>query len=254
MHRMKAIIIGAGRGIRMMPETESFPKCLIDGVQDQRVLDYILNAIAYAGIDDIIFVGGYHIEKVEQAYPHLRFYNNTEWENNNILESLMYAAPEMDTALVVSYSDIIFSRDLVKQVITCDADVALVIDQGWRQRYVGRTQHPESQAEKVIVKNGKIIEIGKHLPSEGVYGEFIGLAKFNRETARLMRDHYLEIREQYLTRPFHHAPNIRMAYLTDMLQELINLGIDTKPVDIWANWAELDTTQDLARARERLDL
>lgn len=107
---MKAIIIGAGRGIRMMPETESFPKCLIDGVQDHRVLDYILNAIAYADIDDIIFVGGYHIEKVEQAYPHLRFYNNTEWENNNILKSLMYAAPEMDTALVVSYSDIIFSR------------------------------------------------------------------------------------------------------------------------------------------------
>jgi choline kinase len=251
---MKAIIIGAGRGIRMMPETESYPKCMIDGVQNKRVLDYILDAIAFAGIDDIIFIGGYHIEKVEQAYPRLRFYNNTEWANNNILESLMYAAPEMDTDVVVSYSDIVFSHDLVQQIVDNDAAAALVIDRDWRKRYVGRTMHPESQAEKVIVEEGQVIEIGKHLPSEGVYGEFIGLAKFNQETARLMADHYHEIRDHYLTLPFHQAPNIRMAYLTDMLQELITLGVQMKPVDIWANWAELDTTQDLVQARERLDL
>ena len=35
----KAIIIGAGRGIRMMPETESYPKCMIDGLGGRRVLD-----------------------------------------------------------------------------------------------------------------------------------------------------------------------------------------------------------------------
>ncbi len=227
---------------------------MIDGVQNKRVLDYILDAITFAGIDDIIFIGGYHIEKVERAYPHLRFYNNIEWENNNILESLMYAAPEMDTDVVVSYSDIVFARDLVQKIIANDDAAVLVIDRGWRQRYMGRTLHPESQAEKVIVEKGRVIEIGKHLPSEGAYGEFIGLAKFNHKTARLMRDRYHEIRDHYLTRPFHHAPNIRMAYLTDMLQELIILGIQMIPVDIWADWAELDTPQDLEYARKRLHL
>ena len=214
----------------------------------------ILDAITFAGIDDIIFIGGYHIEKVEEEYPHLRFYDNTEWANNNILESLMYAAPEMDTDVVVTYSDIVFSQDMVQQVVASDAPAALVIDRGWRERYVGRTLHPESQAEKVIVENGLVAEIGKHLPSEDAYGEFIGLAKFNQKTAQLMRDHYREIREHYLTRPFHHASNIRMAYLTDMLQELINMGIQMIPVDIWANWAELDTPQDLLQAKERLQL
>ncbi len=107
---MKAIIIGAGRGIRLMPETESIPKCLMDGMGGQRVLDWILDSLAHAGIDDIVFIGGYQMEKVVQAYPHLRFYNNTEWPNNNVLESLMYAAPEMDTAFVASYSDIVYRR------------------------------------------------------------------------------------------------------------------------------------------------
>ena len=45
---------------------------------------------------------------------------------------------------------------------------------------MGRTLHAESQAEKVVVEDGRVLEIGKHLPSEGAYGEFIGLAKFSQ--------------------------------------------------------------------------
>ena len=250
---MKAIIIGAGRGIRLMPETESIPKCMMDGVGGQRVLDWILDSLAHAGINDVVFIGGYHMGKVVQTYPYLRFYNNTEWPNNNILESLMYAAPEMDTAFVASYSDIVYRRSAAQQLMASDAEVALVVDRDWRQRYVGRTLHPESQAEKVVVKDGRVVEIGKHLPSDGAYGEFIGLAKFSQKAARLMRDRYRQIRDEYLTRPFHKAPNIRMAYLTDMIQELIDLGVRVESVDIWGDWAELDTPQDLARARQRLD-
>ena len=250
---MKAIIIGAGRGIRLMPETESIPKCMMDGVGGQRVLDWILDSLAHAGIDDVVFIGGYHMEKVLQAYPHLRFYHNTEWPNNNILESLMYAAPEMDTAFVASYSDIVYRRSVAQRLMTSDAEVSLMVDRDWRRRYMGRTLHPEYQAEKVVVEDGQVIEIGKHLPSEGAYGEFIGLAKFSQRAARLMRDRYFQICDSYLTRPFHKAPNIRVAYLTDMIQELIDLGVRVEPLDIWADWAELDTPQDLARAREQLD-
>lgn len=249
---MKAIIIGAGRGIRLMPETEDIPKCMMDGMGGQRVLDWILDSLTHAGIDDIVFIGGYHIEKVMQVYPHLRFYNNTEWANNNILESLMYAEPEMDTAFVASYSDIVYRRSTVQRLMASDAEVALVVDRNWRNSYVGRSLHPESQAEKVVVKDGQVLEIGKHLPSDGAYGEFIGLAKFSQRAAQVMRDRYLQIRGDYLTRPFHKAPNIRVAYLTDMIQELIELGVRVEPVDIWGDWAELDTPQDLARARQQL--
>ena len=249
----KAIIIGAGRGIRLMPETESIPKCMMDGVGGQRVLDWILDSLAHAGIDDVVFIGGYHMEKVVRAYPHLRFYNNTEWADNNILESLMYAAPEMDTAFVVSYSDIVYRRNAVQRLMVSDAESALVVDRDWRKVYVGRTLHPESQAEKVVVEDGRVVEIGKHLSSEEAYGEFIGLARFSQGAARLMRDRYFQIHDDHLTCPFHKSPNIRVAYLTDMIQELIDLGVRVEPVDIWGDWAELDTPQDLARARQRLD-
>ena len=246
---MKGIIIGAGRGLRLMPETEDLPKCMMDSIGGQRVLDWILDSLMHAGINDIVFIGGYHIDKVRQNYPQLRFYYNTEWAENNILESLMYAAPEMDTTFVVSYSDIIYQRSVAQQLMKTNTEIALVVDRDWRRRYVGRTLHPESQAEKVIEEDRRIIEIGKHLPSDTAHGEFIGLAKFSRKAACLMKKYYCRIRKGYLCRPFHKAPNIRKAYLTDMIQELIDLGIRVEPMDIWGDWVELDTSQDLAKIK-----
>jgi choline kinase/ubiquinone/menaquinone biosynthesis C-methylase UbiE len=250
---MKAIIIGAGRGIRLMPETESMPKCMMDGIGGKCLLDWILDSLAHAGIDDVVFIGGYHMEKVVQAYPHLRFYHNTEWADNNVLESLMYAAPEMDTAFVASYSDIVYRRSVVQRLMDSDAEVALVVDRDWHRHCIGRTPYAESQAEKVVVEDGRVVEIGKHVPADRACGEFIGLAKFSREAACLMRDRYYQIHDDYLNRPFHKAPNIRAAYLTDMVQELVRLGVQIAPVDIWADWAELDTPQDLAWVKEQFN-
>ena len=87
---MRAIIIGAGRGRRLMPTTADAPKCFAE-VQGKRLLDWALQALSGAGIGDICFIGGYQIDKVRAGYPGFTFRHNTDWENNNILASLMYA-------------------------------------------------------------------------------------------------------------------------------------------------------------------
>src|SRR5690349_17708528 len=55
---MKAIIIGAGRGRRLMPTTADTPKCYAE-VQGHRLLDWALRAFAGANVRDICFIGGY---------------------------------------------------------------------------------------------------------------------------------------------------------------------------------------------------
>lgn len=247
---MKAIIIGAGRGIRLMPETKSYPKCMMDGFSGKRILDWILDSLTSAGVNDVVFIGGYHIEKVMQAYPKMTFNINSEWAENNILTSLFYAEREMNTAFISSYSDIIYPPAVVKKLMKSKADIALVTDRDWRKSYQGRTLHPESQAEKVRVINGKVRFIGKQLSSDLAHGEFIGLAKFTRKGAKMMRDRYNKVVVDYQNKRFHDARNIKVAYLTDMIQELINMGVNVEPVDIFGEWAEIDTPQDLARARK----
>ena len=52
--------------------------------------------------------------------------------------------------------------------------------------------------------------------------------------------------------PFERAPAFRDAYLTDMLQYLIRSGRPITPVAIRGSWREIDTVQDLERARALL--
>jgi len=211
----------------------------------------MLEALEVSGIDDVVFIGGYQIEKIKQAYPHLRFYHNTDWENNNILTSLFYAEEEMDGAFLASYSDIIYRSGVVKELMLSEADITLVVDTDWRARYVGRTLHPESQAEKVIVKDDKVVQIGKHLDSDEAYGEFIGLAKFSKRGAEILKTTYDEVVDKYRDRPFHQAASIKKAYLTNMIQELIARGYAIHKVDINGNWIEIDTEEDFRRARKQ---
>jgi NDP-sugar pyrophosphorylase family protein len=53
--------------------------------------------------------------------------------------------------------------------------------------------------------------------------------------------------------PFQRAASYRNAYLTDLWQELIDSGIRLDPVLIDGMWREIDTGQDLERARELVE-
>ena len=121
---MKAIIIGAGRGIRLMPTTTDTPKCFAE-VKGLRILDWALKAFRENGLDDIVFIGGYQIDKVREAYPEFTFRHNADWENNNILASLFHAEDQMEDGFVCAYSDILFTPEAVAYALAHPAGAAL---------------------------------------------------------------------------------------------------------------------------------
>src|SRR6185369_1179417 len=113
---MQAIIIGAGRGSRLMPTTADAPKCFAD-VRGKRILDWTLDAFQQNGIDRIAFIGGYQIDKVREAYPQFTFRHNRDWENNNILASLFHAEDLMTEPFICCYSDILFTPQVVARLL-----------------------------------------------------------------------------------------------------------------------------------------
>ena len=62
-------------------------------------------------------------------------------------------------------------------------------------------------------------------------------------------ENYLKL-EQTNQGSFHKAPSLKKAYLTDMLQEMIDLKYDVKPIIINGKWCEIDTQQDLEKAKK----
>lgn len=83
---MRAIILGAGRGSRLKALTDDQPKPYAP-IGGRRILDWLLQGLDEAGIDDVVFVGGYRSDRVRADYPRLTFRHNPDWETTNILAS-----------------------------------------------------------------------------------------------------------------------------------------------------------------------
>ncbi|HXG09058.1 MAG TPA: phosphocholine cytidylyltransferase family protein [Gemmataceae bacterium] len=245
---MQAIIIGAGRGKRLMPTTADAPKCFAE-VAGRRILDWTLDAFRANGIDRIGFIGGYQIDKVRRDYPHLTFRHNPDWENNNILASLFYAEDLMADGFVCCYADILFTPGVIRRLLASAEDMALVVDTRWLDRYRERTDHPTDDAEKVTVRDGAITRIHRDIPAAEAHGEYIGVAKFSARGTAQLRQHYHRCRQQYAGRPFREARSFEKAYLIQLFQEMIEAGERLAHVDTPGGYIEVDTQQDFDYAR-----
>jgi choline kinase len=254
----KAIVIAAGRGRRLGPHTEEIPKCLVP-VGGRPILDWVARAFEAAGVRELVIIRGYRGDVLEEGaraiWPGpLRFVENREWETNNILLSLACARAELDDACLLTYSDIIFTPAVAKACADADGDLALVIDTAFRDIYVGRTEHPLDEGEvSDLDGDGHVARVGKKaLPPDDAFGEFIGLAKLSRAGAAWCGEAIDDLVSQYAGRddqPFQRAARFRNAYLTDLFQHLIDGGRPAVPVPIHGQWREIDTGQDLDRAR-----
>ncbi len=245
---MKAIIIGAGRGERLMPHTADVPKCFAR-VKERRILDWGLEALWAGGLMDIVFIGGYRIEQIQAEYPEFTFCHNADWKNNNILASLMHAEFHMDDGFVCAYSDILYHPDIPRRLIESPYDMTLVCDTAWRTRYLKRTEHPETDAEKIAVEEGRVVAINRTMPDEMTRGEYIGVARFTREGARMLRDAYHRAKAKYDGQAFRAARTFQKAYLIDLFQEMIEEGMPMHPLETEGGYMEIDTNQDFQIAR-----
>ncbi|MES1172024.1 MAG: phosphocholine cytidylyltransferase family protein [Bacteroidota bacterium] len=254
---MKAIIVAAGRGRRLGPETAEIPKCMVE-VGGRPILHRQLAALSAAGATDFVIVRGYLGDRISApGYP-VRFVENPEWQTNNILASLLYAAAEMTGGFLFSYSDIVFAPAHAHLTARSQADVGLVIDRRWQETYVGRAQHPISEAELASVRenpNGAIVDrVGKTVvPANEAVGEFIGLAKFSAAGAAALLSVWSRARAGGLDQPYGRAAQLRNAYLSDALNALADAGTAMTPLFIDGRWREIDTEEDLSRAHAVVD-
>lgn len=66
----KAVIAAAGFGTRFLPQTKAMPKEMLPLV-DKPIIQYIVEELVEAGIEDIVIVTGYHKRSIEDHFDHL---------------------------------------------------------------------------------------------------------------------------------------------------------------------------------------
>ncbi len=256
----RAILIAAGRGKRLGAHTEEIPKCMVE-VAGKPIFGWVWDALASVGVRELVVIRGYRGDVLEtfvrKLVPTAQFVDNPEWQTNNVLLSLACARAHLDRPAYVLYSDIVFTPAVAAAAAQSPAEIGLVIDRRFRDIYEGRTEHPLDEGEVAdLMPDGSVARVGKRaLPPADAIGEFIGLARLGTRGMATVANTLDQLAMRFAGKddePFQRAARYRNAYLTDLLQELIDGGIRLDPVLIDGQWREIDTGQDLDRARQLL--
>ncbi len=237
---MKAVILAAGQGKRLHPLTLDKPKCLLE-IDHKALLDYQLDVIRDAGIEDIVVVKGYLGHLVNR--PGTRSYLNERYEDTNMVWTLFCARQELQGTVVVSYGDIAYSLRILKSLMKFPRDICVVIDRAWETYWKERFSNPLDDAETLKMDSrGRIVEIGQRPEKrEDIQGQYIGLMKFSGEGLAILKQVFdAALRSGSLC-----GKPPEKAYMTDMLQAIIDDGYDVWPVFADGGWVEIDTAHDL---------
>ena len=238
------IFLGAGRGSRLLPYTADRPKWLLP-IRGRPILHY-LTAIAHqAGATEVVLVRG--LAGGDPDLPCIAVVDNPD--DFNMVDSLFKAEAHFGTDFIMSYADIVYEPKVIHAVQRSDADVAIAIDRAWLDYYRFRSGEPHSIAETLRLDADRIVEIGNSLSAGDPTpeGQYIGLVRFQAAGVSALSRIYHELARQYWGKPWRHAQRFELAFMTDVLQELIDRGVDVRAVPFERGWLEFDTRTDYER-------
>jgi choline kinase len=226
-----AVILGAGR-----PARGQTPAPLLDMAGQGRVLDWQIAALRTC-CAEVLFVGGYRIAEVAARYPDLSLVVNPAWASTGSAGSLLRALPQVGSACLVSYADVLYRADLVARLQAHPADTVLAIDSRWRDRYAGRSASDRAAAEVLqLGADGRVQQVfgrGAGGRPAAAQAEFVGLARFGPQALAALRG--LAAR-----------PDAAAWDLPALINALCADGVAIGTVDCQGDWAELNAPQDVA--------
>ncbi len=232
---MKAVILAAGRGSRMKGLTEDVPKCFLE-LDGKRLLDWQIEALREAGINDIVVARGYKKETID--YKDIQVVDNDRWDQTNMVSSLMCASKVLEEDdVIVSYADIVYHPDIVHQLKKQSGDVAITYDRLWHDLWKMRFEDPLKDAESFKINDeGEVIEIGQRISDKNqIEGQYMGLLKFTPAGWQQVVSFLNSFQES----------DIDKMDMTMLLQGLIKSDVSVTGVAIDGKWVEADNAKDL---------
>ncbi|MFZ2072032.1 MAG: bifunctional sugar-1-phosphate nucleotidylyltransferase/acetyltransferase [Halobacteriota archaeon] len=226
---MKVIILAAGEGKRMRPLTYERPKVMLP-IAGKPILEHLLVEAKEAGLNDFIFVVGYHDETIRDYFGNGADWNVgiqyvTQKEQLGTADALRRTEHLVEDKILMLNGDTIVSAEDIKQVITGELTLGVIGVPNPEEYGV-----VETEGERILRIHEKMREPPSNLINAGVYlldeNIFTALSK----TVKSKRGEF---------------------ELTDSLQLLINEGISIVCKRI-EHWIDVSYPWDLLVANEHL--
>ena len=233
---MKAIILSAGHGRRLLPMTASIPKCLLD-IHGQSVVEWQIDHLLDNGINDITVVVGYGADLVEarlsEVYPSekVKTLYNPFFDVTDNLATVWMAREEMIGNFILLNGDTLFDSELLRSLLNAPHK-PITLARDLKSRY-------DSDDMKMALDGDRLLRVGKDLGKVAVDGESVGMMLFRDQGSELFR----EAVEKAMRKPI----ALRQWYLS-VIDKLASQG------QVWSHsiqdlqWGELDYPVDLDKA------
>ncbi len=174
---MKAVLLAAGAGVRLMPITATRPKHLIK-VGGKPILQFCLEAIKNAGIDEVIIVTHYMGKDIRDYFGDgqklgLCIYYVEQKAVLGTGNAAGVAEPYIEDDFVLIYGDLLFGQDVVKSVLQLyksgkTAAVMGVVPVDKPESY-GIIEFDENKRVRRVVEKPEAGKAPSNLANAGIY-------------------------------------------------------------------------------------
>ena len=79
------------------------------------------------------------------------------------------------------------------------------------------------------------------------------MLKLSAKGAEIFKKHFHRAKKLYWGKKFQRAQSFQKAYITDFIQEMVELGVQIHCVIIERGWKEIDTVEDYKKALLEFD-
>ena len=223
------------------------PLAMLD-INGKSLLQRNVETLNKSELYNILVIRGYKKDAFD--VEGITYFDNTKYQTEYVLSSIMCAEKKMDSKTLIVYSDILFENLLVERLKSLTSDFVIVVDNSFKKMFLHNkkldlvvTKEELSKGNRILTYDRlyKVEKIGEMIHEGTASAEFIGIAMFSEKGIKIFKKEYHNAIKEYKKKPFYEAKNIFQASLEDMLQHLINLGYNVEALQVNSGWMEIHT-------------
>ena len=229
----KAVLLAAGRGIRMRELTVELPKPMIE-VRGKPVLQHIVEGLRDAGVRDFLIIVGYRADAVQNFFGDGSRYKIAIQYATQVVQDGTGRVVDIarnfaeNSAFILSYGDILVDPQNYKSIVDLPDDIEAIIT-------VTRGEDVGKGGAAFLNERMELVDLREKSPpgeptspwyNAGIYAFRPSIFEF---TAKL-------------------KPSPRGEYeLTDAIRELAQSGKKVRALELTGEWADVRDPEILAR-------